>query len=222
MSRIFLVDDHAIVRGGIRALLAAEPGIEVVGEASNGQELLDQLQAVSTDVVLLDINMPVLDGLATTLRLRQEFPEVRILILSMLAHERYIGQIFDAGASGYVLKSADKGEILMAIQAVAAGKQFLCSDLGLHMLRKTLAKEAPALEEAPHPGAGPVRHSALSRRETEVLQLLSEGLTTNEIAEKLFTSKRTIETHRQNILEKTQTKNTAALIKLAVTQGLLV
>jgi len=222
MSRIFLVDDHAIVRGGIRALLAAEPGIEIVGEASNGQELLDQLQEVSTDVVLLDINMPVLDGLATTLRLRQEFPEVRILILSMLAHERYIGQIFDAGASGYVLKSADKGEIMMAIQMVAAGKQFLCSDLGLHMLRKTLAKQGPELEEAPRPGAGPVRHGSLSRRETEVLQLLSEGLTTNEIAEKLFTSKRTIETHRQNILEKTQTKNTAALIKLAVTQGLLV
>jgi DNA-binding NarL/FixJ family response regulator len=221
MSRIFLVDDHAIVRGGIRALLATEPGIEIVGEAGNGQELLDQLQHVVADVVLLDINMPVLDGLATTLRLRQEFPEVRILILSMLAHERYIGQIFDAGASGYVLKSADKSEILVAIQMVAAGKQFLCSDLGLSMLRKALAKEEPEPEE-PRAGADPVRHSSLSRRETEVLQLLSEGLTTNEIAEKLFTSKRTIETHRQNILEKTQTKNTAALIKLAVTQGLLV
>ena len=213
MSRIFLVDDHTIVRDGLRALLANEPDIEVVGEANHGQELLDQLPTTPADVVLLDANMPVLDGLATTQRLRAEYPHVRVLILSMLAHERYIGQLFDAGASGYVLKSAEKAEIVVAIQTIIAGRQFLCSDLGLNMLRKVLTKE----EE---PGEA-TRASRLSRRETEVLQLLSEGLTTNEIAEKLFTSKRTIETHRQNILEKTQTKNTAALIRLAVTQGLL-
>jgi len=213
MHRIFLVDDHTIVRDGLRALLAHEPGIEVVGEAGNGQELLDQLPDIPADVVLLDANMPVLDGLATTLRLRAEHPGVRVLILSMLSHERYIGQLFDAGASGYVLKSAEKGEILVAIQTVIAGRQFLCSDLGLNMLRKVLSKDDEP-EEAP-------KASRLSRRESEVLQLLAEGLTTNEIAEKLFTSKRTIETHRQNILEKTQTKNTASLIRLAVTQGLL-
>ena len=217
MSRIFLVDDHAIIRDGIRALLATEPGIEVVGEAANGQELLDCLPTTPADVVLLDINMPVLDGLATTLRLRQEFPQVRVLILSMLTHERYIGQLFDAGALGYVLKSADKAEILVAIQMVAAGKQFLCSDLGLSLLRRVLTKAQEPEREA----EAPSRTGRLSRRETEVLHLMAEGLTTNEIAEKLFTSKRTIETHRQNILEKTQTKNTAALIKLAMTQGLL-
>ena len=212
MSRIFLVDDHTIVRDGLRALLAKEPDIEIVGEAGNGQELLERLPTTPTDLVLLDANMPVLDGLATTLRLRAEFPDVRILILSMLSHERYIGQLFDAGANGYVLKSAEKGEIMIAIQTVIAGRQFLCSDLGLNMLRKVLAKDdEPEAAKA----------SRLSRRESEVLQLLAEGLTTNEIAEKLFTSKRTIETHRQNILEKTQTKNTAALIRLAVTQGLL-
>ncbi|TDN40053.1 response regulator transcription factor [Hymenobacter sp. UV11] len=213
MSRIFLVDDHTIVRDGIRAMLAAEPTIEIVGEASNGQELLDSLPTTPTDVVLLDANMPVLDGLATTLRLRAEYPEVRILVLSMLAHERYIGQLFDAGASGYVLKSAEKAEILVAIQTVIAGRQFLCSELGLSILRKILVKEEGEEEVT--------KAHKLSRRETEVLQLLAGGLTTNEIAEKLFTSKRTVETHRQNILEKTQTKNTAALIHLAVTQGLL-
>jgi DNA-binding NarL/FixJ family response regulator len=213
MSRIFLVDDHTIVRDGLRALLANEPNISIVGEASNGQELLDRLPTTPADVILLDANMPVLDGLATTLRLRAEYPQVRVLILSMLAHERYIGQLFDAGASGYVLKSAEKDEILVAIQMVISGRQFLCSDLGLNMLRKVLAKDDEPDETT--------KASRLSRRESEVLQLLSEGLTTNEIAEKLFTSKRTIETHRQNILEKTQTKNTAALIRLAVTQGLL-
>jgi DNA-binding NarL/FixJ family response regulator len=213
MNRIFLVDDHTIVRDGLRALLANEPNITIVGEASNGQELLDRLATTPADVILLDANMPVLDGLATTQRLRVEYPQVRVLILSMLAHERYIGQLFDAGASGYVLKSAEKDEILSAIQMVISGRQFLCSDLGLNMLRKVLAKEDEPDETT--------KASRLSRRESEVLQLLSEGLTTNEIAEKLFTSKRTIETHRQNILEKTQTKNTAALIRMAVTQGLL-
>lgn len=213
MSRIFLVDDHTIVRDGLRALLANEPDITIVGEAGNGQELLDRLPTTPADVVLLDANMPVLDGLATTQRLRAEYPQVRVLILSMLAHERYIGQLFDAGASGYVLKSAEKDEILVAIQMVISGRQFLCSDLGLSMLRKVLAKDDEPDEST--------KASRLSRRESEVLQLLAEGLTTNEIAEKLFTSKRTIETHRQNILEKTQTKNTAALIRMAVTQGLL-
>ena len=215
MNRIFLVDDHAIVRDGIRALLAQEPGLEVVGEAGHGQELLDQLPTTPADVVLLDVNMPVLDGLATTQRLHAKYPDIKILVLSMLNHERYIGQLFAAGAHGYILKSADKGEILIAIQTVANGKQFLCSDLGLAMLHKVLAKEEHN-ESVEYKKTG-----QLTRRETEILRLLAEGLTTSEMAEKLFTSKRTIETHRQNILEKTQTKNTAALIKLAMTQGLL-
>jgi len=221
MNRIFLVDDHAIVRDGIRALLAQEPGLEVVGEANNGQELLDQLPTKPANVVLLDINMPVLDGLATTQRLHAEYPDIKILVLSMLNHERYIGQLFGAGAHGYILKSADKGEILIAIQTVANGKQFLCSDLGLAMLHKVLAKEEHS-EHNEHSETTEFKKAGqLTRRETEILRLLAEGLTTSEMAEKLFTSKRTIETHRQNILEKTQTKNTAALIKLAMTQGLL-
>ena len=215
MTRIFLVDDHTIVRDGIRALLANEPGIEVVGEASHGQELLNQLPTTPTDVVLLDMNMPVLDGLATTQHLLVEYHNVRILVLSMLSHERYIGQLLDAGAHGYVLKSADKGEILVAIQTVASGKQFLCSEVGLAMLRKVLAREETGEDQETK------KPNQLTRRESEILQLLAEGLTTSEMAEKLFTSKRTIETHRQNILEKTNTKNTAALIKLAMTQGLL-
>jgi DNA-binding NarL/FixJ family response regulator len=208
MTRIFLVDDHLIVRDGIRSLLAAEPNITVVGEAGNGQELLDSLPTLPTDVVMLDINMPVLDGLATTLRLRNEFPAVRILILSMLTHERYVGQLFDAGALGFILKNAERSEII-------SGKQFLCNELGILMLNKVLNGEEsfsePSIKKA----------TQLTRREMEVLHLLSEGLTTSEMAEKLFTSKRTIETHRQNMLEKTQTKNTAALIKLAVLQGLI-
>ncbi|UOQ77720.1 response regulator transcription factor [Hymenobacter sp. 5516J-16] len=215
MIRIFLVDDHAIVREGLRAALATEPTLSIVAEAGNGQELLERLPTTPVDVVMLDMNMPVLDGLATTKRLREEFPDTRILILSMLNHERNIGQVLDAGAHGYVLKNADKSEIVVALHTVAAGKPYLCSELGLVMLRKVLNLTGSYGEEQLK------KSSDLSNREREVLHLIAEGLTTNEIADKLFTSKRTIETHRQNIIEKTQVKNTAALIKYAMEKGLI-
>jgi DNA-binding NarL/FixJ family response regulator len=115
MIRVFLVDDHAIVRDGLRSVLTAEPFLEVVGEAANGQELLAQLPAVPTDVVLMDLNMPVLDGLATTHELQKHYPHLRILILSMMTHERTIGELLVAGAHGYVLKNANKTEIITAI-----------------------------------------------------------------------------------------------------------
>jgi len=214
MTRVFLVDDHTVLREGLRNLLADEPTLTVVGDASDGQQLLDQLPATPTDVVLLDLNMPGLDGLATTRRLREDFPDVRVLVLSMEVHELSIGQVLAAGALGYVLKNADKGEILVAIQAVAAGKRFLCSELGLLALDKLLAIAAP----------GPVPaevDNGLTQREQEVLQLLADGLTNQEMADKLFTSKRTVETHRQNILEKTGAKNTAALVRYAARRGWL-
>jgi len=214
MIRLFLVDDHTIMRDGLRALLAREPNLQVVGEAGHGQELLDRLPAAPADVVLLDLNMPVLDGLATTQRLRVEFPEVKILVFSMLLHERYVGQLFEAGACGYALKNDEISELVLAIQTVAAGRQYLCNELSLRMLDKVLVNPVVPPEPAKNP-------YNFSRRETEVLHLLAEGLTTSEIAEKLFTSKRTIETHRQNMLEKSQARNAAALIKLAMSQGVL-
>ncbi len=216
MIRLFLVDSHAIVRNGIRALLADEADLVVVGEAGHGQELLERLPTVPADVVLLDVDMPVLGGLATTVRLHAEYPAVRVLVLTLLAHERYIGQMFDAGAMGYVLKSADRAEIVAAIRAVVAGKQFLSSELGLAMFYKVQVRHADA-----HEHAHERKDHHLTARELEVLKLIAGGLTTNEIAAKLFTSKRTIETHRHNILEKTRTKNTAALVHLAMTDGLL-
>lgn len=215
MIRVFLVDDHTLVRSGIRAVLSDEPSLEVVGEASNGQELLDQLADTPADVVLLDMNMPILNGVETAARLHEDFPDVRVLVLSMLGDEHNIGRALDAGAHGYVLKNADKGEIVVAIQAVAAGKHFLCSDLGMAMLRKVLASE-PTSSDPTSPQA-----NGLSFREREVLQLIASGMTNQEISDKLFTSKRTVETHRQNILEKTQSKNTAALIKYAMQNGMI-
>ena len=215
MIRVFIVDDHALIRDGLRTLLQADPLFEVVGEAGNGQALLDQLPTVAADVVLLDLNMPVLDGLATTHRLRVEYPDLRILLLSMMTHERTIGEALAAGAHGYVLKNADRYEVVAALQGVAAGKRFLCSEIGLGLLEKILLQEP----RTPAPGAAPEVH--LTHREREILQLVASGLTNQEIAEQLFTSRRTVESHRQNLLEKTGVKNTPALVKYAMERGLL-
>ena len=212
MIRLFLVDDHPVLRDGLRALFQQDPSLQVVGEAENGEQLIAQLPTTPCDVVLLDLHMPGLDGLATTLRLRAEFPDVRILILSMADHERAIGQVLAAGASGYVLKNAGHEEIVAGVRAVAAGQRFLCSELGLTMLEKLLAGVSEPV---------PMSMSGLTAREQEILRLVTDGLTTAQIAEKLYTSPRTVESHRQNIMEKTGAKNTAALVKVAVSQGWL-
>ena len=212
MIRLFLVDDHAVLRHGLRALFQQEATLQVVGEAENGEHLLAQLPATACDVVLLDLNMPGLDGLATTQRLHAEYPQVRVLILSMVDNARDIGQVLAAGASGYVLKNASHDEIVVGVRAVAAGRRFLCSELGLSLLEKLLTG-------TPEPPAKLM--GGLSAREQEILQLVADGLTTAQIADKLFTSPRTVETHRQNIMEKTGAKNTASLVKTAASQGWL-
>ena len=215
MIRVFIVDDHTLIRDGLRTLLTANPLFEVVGEAGNGQALLDQLPTVAADVVLLDLNMPVLDGLATTHRLRAEYPHLRILLLSMMTHERTIGEALAAGAHGYVLKNADKYEVVAALQGVAAGKRFLCSEIGLGLLEKLL------LQEVRNQGPGTAPGVPLTHREREILQLVASGLTNQEIADQLFTSKRTVESHRQNLLDKSGARNTPALVKYAMEHGLL-
>ncbi|AYA38506.1 DNA-binding response regulator [Hymenobacter oligotrophus] len=214
MIRLILADDHAIIRDGIKALLADVPDFDVVGLVGNGQELLERLADTPADVVLMDLNMPVMSGFDALPVLRERFPEVRVLVLSMLDHEKYVHQVLEAGAMGYVLKNAGKDEIVYAIRTVAAGRPFLCTELGIGVLHKLVqnpSSSAPAGKKA----------TDLSNRETEVLRLIAEGMTNAEIADKLFTSKRTIETHRQNIIEKTNAKNTAALIKYAMENGLL-
>ncbi|MBX0291439.1 response regulator transcription factor [Hymenobacter sp. HSC-4F20] len=224
MIRVILADDHAILRDGIRAILSHEPDIQVVGEAGNGQALLELLATQPADLVLLDVSMPVLDGFATTSALRAQFPGVHVLVLSMLDQESCVYRMMQAGALGYVLKNADITEITYAIRTVAAGRPFLCTEIGLSLLRRATQRQVGANETAepaytiPLYRSGPVE---LSVREMEVLKLIAEGLTNAEIADQLFASKRTIETHRQNIIEKTQAKNTAALIRYAMLHGLI-
>jgi len=217
MIRVFLTDDHVVLRSGVRSLLAGHAGLEVVGEAGNGHELLAQLPETPADVVLMDINMPSMDGLETTRQLRERYPAVRVLVLSMLASEEFIYQMLDAGASGYILKNAGLDEIVHGIRVVASGRQFLCTEVAFELLAKLRACQAGLMTAV----AKNTKPGGLSKRETEVLQLIAKGFTNGEIAEQLFTSKRTIETHRQNIIEKTQMRNTASLIRFAVSEGLV-
>ncbi|RIJ42431.1 response regulator [Pontibacter oryzae] len=218
MVRLILADDHKLIRDGVKALLQEQQDhVNIVGEAANGRELVEMLDHTPADVILLDINMPDMDGIEALRIMRQKFPALKVLVLSMLDHERYVHQMMELGAYGYILKNAGKEELHLAIKLVASGTPYISSNITLDLLRKVNLSMEESNGSEPKQSA----HKELSKREKEVLNLISEGYTNADIAEKLFTSKRTIETHRQNLLEKTHTKNTAALIKYAVLNGLI-
>jgi DNA-binding NarL/FixJ family response regulator len=209
--RIVLTDDHSIVRDGIRMLLAGDEEIEVVGQAANGQELLALLENTPADLVLLDINMPIMDGFEAARQVTARFPDTKVLGLSMLEEEPVLRKMMEAGAAGFLPKTGSKQELVAAIKLVVGEAQYISADLSLKLLHSS-----PDLATAQPEGNG-----LLSRRELEVLGLIAEGYTNAEIAARLFNSKRTIETHRQNILEKTKARNTASLIKYAIQHGYL-
>jgi DNA-binding NarL/FixJ family response regulator len=206
--KVIITEDHMILRQGLRMLLSEDHEIEVIGEANNGVELLELLAQVPADVVLMDINMPEMDGFEATEHVTVEYPETKVIALSMLNSLPYVQKILNCGASGYLLKTTGKDELRSAIKLVASGTNYICSELSISMLASSMTPVAPRNEK--------VEQTGLSKREVEVLSLIAEGFTNAEIADKLFTSKRTIETHRQNILEKTGAKNTANLIKYAI------
>lgn len=210
--KVILTDDHKIVTEGISLILENEEEIEVVGVAANGQELLTLLENTPADLVLLDIHMPVMDGCDAARLVQEQYPATKILALSMLEKEQYVRKIMDAGATGYILKSAGKSELVAAIKLVASGNKFMTAELFNRLLASSDQDDSEReLTRA--------RADKLSKRELEILNLIAEGFTNAEIADKLFVSKRTIETHRLNILDKTKTKNTANLIKYAISQG---
>lgn len=217
MTRLFLVDDHTVLREGLRMVLANQPDLQVVGEAGSGEALLKQLAQTPAEVVVLDRCLPGLSGEQVTQRLQQLYPAVQVLVLSGTSDLAQVAALFHAGVRGYALKSVRMAELLHGIRTVAAGVPFLCSELGLAALRRVAGdQQASPLEAPPLAFCQP-----LTGRETEVLQLVAEGMTNKAIAGRLFTSTRTVETHRQNLMAKTQAKNTAALVKLAVDHGWL-
>ncbi|WP_407431356.1 response regulator [Arcticibacter sp.] len=211
--KVFLVEDHNIVRNGIRTLLERQPDIEIAEEAETVNETLEKLRTgIQVDVILSDINMPDLSGLDLINIIKPEFPDIRIIMLTMLDHENYIKQTITAGASGYLLKNIDIEQMLFAIRHIAAGGRYICSEVVFEMLKKQLNSPTEAVTG---------QSVDLSQREEEVLHLIADGFTNQEIADKLFTSRRTVEGHRQNLLEKTGTKNTATLIRYAIRNSII-
>ena len=202
-TSIFIVDDHYMVIEGIRSLLQNEKGIEWMGHATNAASCLGFLKNQQPDIILMDINLPDMSGIDLCKEVRQKFPSVFVLGLSTFNQQAFIRNMIDNGASGYVLKNADKEELLEAIVAVQQGKTFLSHEANLS-LRDKEDKMPP-----------------ISRREKEVLLLIAEGLTNNEIADKLFISVPTVNTHRKSLLEKLEAKNTAILIGRATKLGLI-
>lgn len=215
MIKVLLAEDHNIVRNGIKSLIDKQPDIEVVAEAIDGLEVIGKLnEGTKADIVLTDINMPQLNGLSLIEHLKEKNPEIKVIILSMLDHENYVMKAVSSGAQGYLLKSVSEDEMMFAIRHVTAGNLYVCSELTSKLLDKlsTLPDEN---------SEGNKIAIDLSRREIEILLLIAEGFTNNEIAEKLFTSRRTVEGHRQNLLEKTGARNTATLIRFAARNGLI-
>lgn len=187
-----------------------------MAEATNGRHAMDLLESdIKVDIILADLNMPELNGIELTAAVKNKYPKIKVIILSMLDHEKYILEAFKAGVSGYILKNVTADELVFAIKHVCNNNErYICSELALRMLDKLLHRpEIVIATELPE--------SDLSKREAEVLTLIAEGFTNQEIADKLFTSKRTVEGHRQNLIDKTSTRNTAALIRYAIVNGLI-
>jgi DNA-binding NarL/FixJ family response regulator len=210
--KVLLVEDHEIVRKGIKAILESDPEIEVAGEASNGIEAIQKLKTIPVDFVLMDMNMPEMNGQECTKLVKQYHPAIKVLILSMHDHENYLIDMLGAGVDGYILKNASKDELLFAIKKITTGGIYIGSEFTVNIVSKYKSNNH-------HPVA--TIEIELSDRERDVLTLIAEGHTNAEIAEKLFTSIRTIETRRKRLLEKTSTTNTATLIRFAVRNGLV-
>jgi len=207
--RVLIVDDHAVVRSGLRHVLEAESDIEVVGEASDMSEAVLEARAQKPDVVLMDVVMPGSSGIEATPAVLKEAPEAKVLVLSMQDDPRYVREAFSAGASGYVLKEAADTEVVGAVREVAAGGSYVHPTLGARLV--TAEAEERAREE----------DDPLSERERAVLRLLALGHTNQEIAESLYLSVRTVETHRSHIMQKLRLSNRAELVRYAIDHGLL-
>jgi two-component system response regulator NreC len=214
MSKItvLVAEDHTIVRKGICSLIDGKADIQVVGEAEDGREAIDKVMALSPDVVLMDITMPRLNGLEATRQIKKMFPQIKILALTMYTNEEYILQILQAGASGYVIKQAAPAELLSAIHAVYRGDSFLSPSISKTIIDEYLKHSAPN---------APVEHEKLTDREREVLQLIAEGYSNREIADKLQVSIKTVGVHRTNLMEKLEIHNVTDLVKYALRKGII-
>lgn len=215
--KIFVADDHQLFIEGIKALTRDSQEVKLIGEAENGEDLLNQLKTIKPDVILMDINMPKINGIEATKKIRQLYPAIKILALTMFDDTLYVSEMIKAGASGYLLKNAGRAELITAISTVNKGERYVSSEVSLKMIDKMNAGDHSSSENK----MPPVRKSDVTKKELEILKLIATELTNAEIAAKLNNSPMTIITHRKNLLRKLGVKNTAGLIKYAMENGML-
>lgn len=208
--RIIIADDHQIVIDGLKSLLFDQPQIEIIGEALDGLEVLKLAELMPAHVVIMDVDMPRMDGLEATRQLREKHPCTQVLALTMHSEKAVVNKMLEAGAQGYVLKNVRKDELLEAISKVAAGKRYFSNEVTMAVLAQ------PEVEQL-----NGQQHVHLTQRELEILRLVAEGYSNTEIGNKLFISPRTVDTHRTNLMKKLEVRNIAGLIRYAFRQGLM-
>ncbi|HTX89202.1 MAG TPA: response regulator transcription factor [Bacteroidales bacterium] len=213
--RIFLADDHDLVRDGLKALLGGIPDIKIAGEAANGQELLDRLKSGTPDLVVLDLSLPDISGIEIIRIVAKEYPEVKILVLSMHTGEEFVLSAVRAGAKGYVPKNTSRNELVEAIYSVYRGEEFFGKDISRILLKSYLRNNLEPSQARERTAV------TLSDREKEVIRLSAEGFSNSEIGEKLQISIRTVETHKNHVMKKLGLKSTVELVKFAIRSKLI-
>ena len=211
--RILVADDHTILRAGLRMMLNAQPDMEVSGEAQDGRQALQEAQRLQPDVILMDITMPDVNGIEATRQIKRVLPDVKILVLTMHEHDEYVFQALRAGASGYMLKEAAATDLITAIHVIRSG-QFYLSPTAQSVVVGDYLQRVRTGEERDS-------YSTLTEREREILKLVAEGHTNNQIAERLIISPKTVDTHRTHIMDKLNLHSRAELVKYAMRRGLL-
>jgi DNA-binding NarL/FixJ family response regulator len=213
--RLILVDDHQLVRAGIANLLTGEPGFEIIGEAAEAKELFDLLKISQPDIAVLDIALPGMSGIEITKKLHNDFPGIRILILSMHTSEEFIFNAINSGARGYLPKNTSRKELIESIYAINRGEEYFAESISNVILKSYIKKAKSDVPDSEN------KESLLSKREIEVLRLFAEGSTNQEIADKLFISIRTVESHKNHIMARLELKTTVDLVKFAIRNNIV-
>lgn len=209
--KILLADDHALIRTGIRNLLEGNTEFQIIGEASDGEEALQKTKSLLPDVVIIDISMPKISGIEATKQIADRFPATKVLVLTMHENAEYVYQIFKAGAVGYLLKNAGKEELVDAIRAVSQGRKYIGRNVPELMISEYMKKAAER--------NGAKEEAILTNRESEILELIAQGLNNQQIADRLFISPRTVDTHRTNIMQKLNVHDAVNLVRYALEHG---
>jgi two-component system response regulator NreC len=209
--KILLADDHELIRTGIRNLLESNKDFVIVGESGDGEETITKVREVKPDVVVIDISMPKMSGIEVTKRLKEKFPAVKVLVLTMHENVEYVYQIYKAGAGGYLLKNAGREEITSAIYAVARGEKFFSPRISELMISDYMQKAERRDSQA--------ADVSLTKREEEILRLIAKGMNNQQISDQLFISPRTVDTHRTNIMQKLNIHDAANLVRYALEHG---